>query len=335
MRRLKRRQPADRMHNEIRQTRLQWTKWLYLITVAGFFLWLAHLFILPHFFLNAGGLILAEKTTIATEFHSTVRTLSVKEFTNVRAGETVAQISSHQVTQALAELSTQAAQVRIQLAELETRQKTIAALEPMTKERAVIAADVRKQLDKLTDMKVLPLDRRISSFENYFRGQQDLTTLRAEGAAIEEQLDVLRAVVERSEDALAELQIGFSNGNINSAATGIVSRLYVSEGAVIRPGDPIMDIHSGERYVLAYLPKEAFFDVKPGKRVRVRYGVKTLPARIERIEPIAATLPLEFQKVFKPVERGQVMRIVIDGPPPPLHAAVEVLSLHWPPAWLD
>lgn len=333
--RLKRRQPADRMKNEVRQTRLQWTKWLYLIFIFGFFVWLAQLFILPYFFLQAGGLVLADKTTISTEFQSTVRKLHTGEFTNVKAGQTLALVSSLQVTQAVAELAAQVAQVRIRLAELETRRKTIAALKPMTSERAAIAADVRKQLDKLTDQRILPLDRRISSFENYFRGRQDLETLQAEGAAIEEQIGELRTTVARSEAALKQLQENFSSGQVFAPRDGIVSRLYVSEGSVLRPGEPLMDIHGGETYVLAYLPLDTFFSVEPGKRVRIRYGVSTIPAVIERIESIAATLPQEFQKVFKPVERGQVMRIRLIGPSPPLHAAVEVLSANWPPAWLD
>lgn len=335
MRRLRRRIPADRMQNEIRQARLQWTKWIYLAVVGGFVLWLVELFVMPYFFLNAGGLVLADKTTISTEFLATVRKLYSREFSEVRSGQPVASVSSHQVTQSVAELSAAVAQNRIRLADLETRRKTIAALQPMTAERAAIAADVRKQLDKLTDQRVLPLDRRISSFENYFRGRQDLETLRAEGSAIEEQIGELRKVVARSEAALTALQDGYANGEIRTPSDGIVSRLYVSEGSVIRPGEPLMDILGGERYVLAYLPLNTLYGVRPGDKVRVRYGVTTHPARIERIEPIAAALPQEFQKVFKPVERGQVMRISFDGSPPPLHAAVEISSPHWPPSWFD
>ena len=336
MRRLRQRHPSDRLVNEVRTQRVRWTKWVYLVIVAGFFLWLGNLLVGPFLYLKASGIVLADKTTLSTEFLATVTRLYVSDYSEVSRSQRVAGVASHQFAAAMSQLTAKVAELRLRVGELETRRATIAALIPIAVERAAIAEDVRQQLDILQDRKILPIDKRVPTFEAFFRSRQELQSLQAESRAIDERISELRAVVSRSEAALAELEKSFSGGGIFSPADGIVSQLYVAEGTVIRPGEPLMDIYSGEPYVLAYLPISAIFDVLPGDAVAVRHGLAAVRGYIARIEPVAAALPREFQKIFKPVERGQVMRILFaDGiVPPPLFSTVDVLSANGPWDWI-
>jgi hypothetical protein len=76
--------------------------------------------------------------------------------------------------------------------------------------------------------------------------------------------------------------------------------------------------------------------MQPGDKVVVRWGVRALTGRIQTIEPVAAALPKEFQKAFKPVEREQILRVQLDqtADMPPLFAKVRLRDAEIVPAML-
>ncbi len=76
--------------------------------------------------------------------------------------------------------------------------------------------------------------------------------------------------------------------------------------------------------------------VKIGDAVSLRYGIETLSGRIEKVFPISAPLPKEFQRTFRPQERSQVIRISIDadsGQIPATFSKVNVVAAGLIPGW--
>ena len=57
-----------------------------------------------------------------------------------------------------------------------------------------------------------------------------------------------------TQDALAELDAIYQDDQMTARKDAIVGQLHVASGAVIQPGEAIMDLYSGPRYVLAYVP---------------------------------------------------------------------------------
>ena len=83
----------------------------------------------------------------------------------------------------------------------------------------------------------------------------------------------------------------------------------MDKGAVVRAGEPLIEIYGLPHYVLAYLPTGGLYTVAAGDPVEISTGLRTMRGTIVRVEPIAAALSREFQRWFIPVERQQVIRV--------------------------
>lgn len=329
MRRLKKRRLADVPQRDMRRRGRVWTRWIYIAAVAGFALWLGDMFFGSFFYFKSDGMVLATRATIATEFPARIRSINVREGHVVEAGATVASVTSQQVAESIARLTSEFATQRARLSELRVRRQVVASIISLAADRADVARETREKLEKLHRRGLLPLNKRNGAFDSEFRSLRDLESLTAEREAIGSETVELELALAEVKSALSDLRALYDGGRLRSPAGGIVGQLHVAQGAVIQAGEPIMDLYSGPRYVLAYIPSGTLYTIAPGDRVSVRFGLRELSGTIERIEPIAAALPREFQKAFRPLERAQLARIALDpnAEPPPLFSKVRVNSL--------
>ena len=329
MRRLKKRIPVEAARRDERHRRQTWTRWVYLAVVFGVFVWLGDLFFGSLIYFRSDGMVLATRATIATEFPARIREINVREGHTVDAGAIVVAVTSQQVAESIARLTSKFATQRARLSELRVRRQVVASIISLAAERADVARETREELEKLHKRGLLPINKRSGAFDSEFRSLRDLKSLTAEREAIESETVELEMALAEVNTALSELRALYDGGQLRSPAGGIVGQLHVAPGAVIQAGEPIMDLYSGPRYVLAYIPSGTLYTIAPGDRVSVRFGLHELGGTIERIEPIAAALPREFQKAFRPLERAQLARIVLDpdAKPPPLFSKVRVNSM--------
>jgi multidrug resistance efflux pump len=109
----------------------------------------------------------------------------------------------------------------------------------------------------------------------------------------------------------------------------VISRVISNRGSVVRAGEPLVELHGNQRYILAYLQVGGFYDVTIGDEVKINIGLRSVRGVITRVEPFAAALPREFQRAFTPVERQQVIRVEFapGEVPPPLFTKVSLRSL--------
>ena len=329
MRRLKQRRQADIPHRESRRRRRVWTRWIYIAAVAGFALWLGDLFFGSFLYFKSDGMVLATRATIATEYPARIREINVREGHTVDAGAIVVAVTSQQVSESIARLTSEFATQRARLSELRVRRQVVASVIGLAGERADVARETREELEKLHRRGLLPINKRSSAFDSEFRSLSDLESLTAESETIGSEIAELENALAEVETALDALQALYDDGRLRTPSGGIVGQLHVAQGAVVQAGEPIMDLYSGPRFVLAYVPMGTLYTIAPGDRVSVRFGLHELAGTIERIEPIAAALPREFQKAFRPLERAQLARIALDpnAEPPPLFSKVRVNSM--------
>ncbi|MHA1568513.1 MAG: HlyD family secretion protein [Alphaproteobacteria bacterium] len=329
MRRLKHRRQADILQRESRRRQRVWTRWIYIAAVAGFALWLGDMFFGSLIYFKSDGMVLATRATIATEFPARIREISVREGYTVDAGATVVAVSSQQVAESIARLTAEFAAQRALLSKLSVRRQVIASVIALAADRAEVARETREKLEKLHRRGLLPITKRNSAIDSEYRSLRDLKSLTAERGAIEGELAELEKAVAEVDTALKNLRALYDDGQLRAPVGGVVGQLHVAQGAVIQAGEPIMDLYSGPRYVLAYVPMGTLYSIAPGDRVSVHFGLRELDGTIERIEPIAAALPREFQKAFRPIERAQLARIALDpsAEPPPLFSKVRVNSM--------
>ena len=206
----------------------------------------------------------------------------------------------------------------------------------MAENRESLATDTRKEFEKLLDRGYLSLDKRTAAVESEFRSRQDLEGLKAEKRVIEGELELLGRAFAEAEAALYELRRLYDTGQMRVPIDGVVSRVVADQGAVVRPGDPLVEVYGDQRFVLAYLPTGALYSVIPGDQVMIETGWRTFEGKIVRVEPFAAALPREFQRAFTPVDRQQVIRVefLSSQTPPPLFTKVRLRSLAIVPGWI-
>lgn len=327
---------ADQVQSEQRARRGRWGRWVYLAVILVFFGWLAQLFFGPVLYFRVEGMVLANVTTVATEFSATVQDLVPKEGDRVTAGQIVAEVKSQEVTERMARVASSLAELQSRYSALQIRTQVVARLLEVSKGRATATAEAIAAYDKLhEDQRLLTRDR-LSAYEADYRSQLDVESLKAEQQANSRETHFLLERMNEATEILEQLKKLYAAGELRAPITGVVGRLYVAKGAVVRLGEPIMDIYDDHRFILAYVPAGAVYEVLPGDPVMIRYGLDESHGVIERVEPVALQLPKEFQRTFKPVDRARVLRISIqDGHDlPPLFSKITVSAGDWPPNWL-
>lgn len=120
----------------------------------------------------------------------------------------------------------------------------------------------------------------------------------------------------------------YGNGRVLAAVPGTVAAIPAAQGGVVKEGEPVMEIMTGPRFILAYTNPGGFHRIERGDRVIASYGLRILEGEIDDILPISTKLPQEFQKAFRPKDRAQVIRIAIreEAQTQPLLTKVEVTS---------
>ena len=337
MRRIKPRVAIDKVPRNPRSNRAAVIRWSYLVGVVALGAWLGDLFLGGFFYLRSEGLVLGEPAVVAAEFPVTVRELRVREGERVKAGAVAAVVTSQSVAETLAKLTADLGARQNRLSELRVRTQTIDSILQLAETREKVATDARKELESLLSRGLLSIDKRTAAVESEFRSRQEFESLKAERRVVEAELLTLRTAYAEAETAARDLRGLYNDGKMQVPIDGIVSRRAAERGAVMRAGEPIIEVYGHQRYVLAYLPTGNLYTIAPGDRVEIKTGLRSVSGVVKRIEPFAAALPKEFQRNFSPVDRQQVMRVEFgDGnDAPPLFTKVQLRSAFGMPHWIS
>jgi multidrug resistance efflux pump len=333
VRRLRARALPELPPNEVRPRRQVVIRYVYFSTVFLLIAWLGHTFLGGFFYLRSEGQVLGEQTVVAVEYPATVRRVHFDVGQRVSAGEAVAVVSSQQVTESVARLSSEQADRALRLGEMRIRHETVAALLGLAQTRETVASDTRRRLETLLQSGYLPLDRRAAALESEYRSRQDLAQLNAEQGAMAMQVAGLVQAAGAADDAIAKLRQLYDGGAIRSPIDGIVGRRLAEDGTVLNPGQPLLALYKDARFIQAFLPTGGLFSVSVGDRVVASTGMQSFTGTITRIDPVAEVLPGEFQRAFAPVDRQQLLRVAFDPgqTPPPLFTKVKIRSAFtWP-----
>jgi multidrug resistance efflux pump len=182
----------------------------------------------------------------------------------------------------------------------------------------------------------LTSNQRTAAVDMEYRSYQDLEVLRAEKPVLDDELHTLTAVVTQAESAIDDLRKLYDGGRLRIPMDGIVTRVVATTGSVTRAGDPLVELHGNQRFVLGYMPTGTVYRLAVGEEVQIRAGLQTQRGTITRVEPVAAALPREFQRSFAPVETQQLIRVEFapGEVPPPLFTKVTLRSDQIIPRWI-
>jgi membrane fusion protein, multidrug efflux system len=301
-------------------------KWTYLLALIGFGVWMFDLFFGGNIYLRGEGLVLGKPAVVAAEYNVTVREVLVKEGERVAQGQVLAEISSQQLAEARARLSSEAASRATRLADLEIRKEVVNATLAAAEDREVVAAETKNQLNESYKKGLLSALNRTAAADQAYQGQKDAEALRAEKRALTEQLKLLTVATEQADLALSDLLDAFDKGRLRAPIAGTVSAVLANRGAVVRAGDSLLELVGDHRFVVAWVPVGRWYKLEVGQKVSIDAGTGALPGTISRIGAVASALPREFQKAFTPTERLQLIWIEFQNGviPPPYFTKVRI-----------
>jgi multidrug efflux pump subunit AcrA (membrane-fusion protein) len=301
-------------------------KWTYLLALIGFAVWVFDVFFGANVYLRGAGLVLGQPAVVAAEYNVTVQNLFVKEGERVAEGQVVAQISSQQVAEARARLSSEAALRAARLVEIDVRREVVNATLALAENREAVAIEGKNQLNESFKKGFLPVISRTAAAEQAYNGQKDAEALRAEKRALTDQLQMLTVATEQADLALSDLLDLFDQGKLHAPIAGTVSAVLANRGAVVRAGDPLLELVGDHRFVVAWVPVGRWYKLEVGQTVSIDAGTGALSGTISSIGTVASALPREFQKAFTPTERLQLIWIEFEKgvTPPPYFTKVMI-----------
>ncbi|MGE4218431.1 MAG: HlyD family secretion protein [Alphaproteobacteria bacterium] len=336
MRRLRNREPVERLHRDTRRGSAQWTRWVYLAALLGFLVWAFDAAFGHVVYVRIDGLVVAKATAIASEYTARVESVAVTRGKAVTAGQVVAQLSSREYEERIAALKLRIGENREEAASLRGQLETAKRLQPSAQERYEAAQKRLRAVEGLR-AKGLLTDVQFSAASNdAYAALDDLQTLSANIVSIEQRLTEIGGVIATAEELLAAMKTRYAEGDLRAPVDGLVGEVHVSQGDIVQSGGSLIELYSDPRYVIAFLPNGTLYTLLPGDPVTVEYGAERRSARIASIESVAPPLPEEFQKSFLPTQRQQLAYVSFDRPEdaPPLFATVRITASGFPPAWV-
>ena len=323
----------DTLQNEIRRRGNPWDRLIYFGIVGIFFVWIFDATFGDHVYLRSEGIVLRDRAVLATQFTAQVDSLNVIEGSEVKKGQLMAQLRSQEVEATLARLSSDIANAMARISQLRVRQRVIDASRASAAQSHQAADLNRIQTNQLANARLVSNRRVAEVMDAAFRTGQTLVQMDAEAAGIQQDMPLLEQTISEATRTRDLLSRSYNEGRIYAPTDGIVGALQARNGAVARIGEPLMEVYTGDPFVLAYVPEGAIYSTSVGDSVTLKLGLKRYRGRISRMFPVSSQLPKEFQDNVRQPPRAQVIHITFEPgqQPPTLFAKPRISGTSWVP----
>ena len=307
---------ADRFLNDVRanqKARRNLGRYFYVSALAGVFIYLSNIFFGHLLWLRAEGLVVSDYVIVASPYAVQVTKMMVQPGQQVKQGAVLAKVSSPQIMEAMATLTSKAPETTARQAELAIKLEVANAVLKTADERLKeTEAQLRKVNTSRASLGFVSDAFAANVQKDRYFAMQEKVSREAERHGAIQQLAQLDVSLEEARAALAQLRLSYNNGVIEAPSDGTVGSKTAIQGDVLRPGDNLMQLFVGKKYALVYLETGALYEVKLGDRVNVADGFKQTMGAISEIQPLTVPLPAEFQRAFRPPSRGQVAKIELE-----------------------
>jgi multidrug resistance efflux pump len=328
---LRKRFRPDRLPNQVRAEPRGFGRRVYLFAVICGAAYLCLQLIGSMLFLKADGLVMRDRTVIASLYNARVAMVHVMPGDVIKKGEPLLTLQSTEMLDRLADVIGKKGSLVTREGQILSRLQLIQAMMPTAvarRERTMYTSSV---VTKLAARQLTTQPRQAEVARDNYDAEREEQQLVAEQTALHHELVSLQTSREEMESLSNGLKAAYNDGRILAPATGIVGARTPHVGQVIKVAENALEIYRGSSYVLAYIPTNRLYQVNVGERVVVTEGSNRTHGRIERVETLTDAIPPEFQSIFQTVERQQVVRIVFDQEPHfPLQAKVRITSSYSP-----
>jgi multidrug resistance efflux pump len=263
--------------------------------------------------LTADGMVTQEKVVVASPYDARIRQVFVRPGDKVEAGQKIAVVESSQLSRQMAELSSHRARIQGDIAKLESRKQVVETLLPMSQAQIKLAETFLAEV-KAAKARGLAVEKTVQEMTAAFLlSSERQLTLIGEKKSLDVEIQGSKEALKEVQLSLTNMQLMYEAGVLRAPVPGIVGTSVGSVGEVLAPGtSKVAQIHTGEAFVLAYLPDSYMFDVEEGQPVAVKARGQIITATIQKVLPVTETLPPEFQDPRKERIRGQMVRIEME-----------------------
>jgi multidrug resistance efflux pump len=265
--------------------------------------------------LRADGLVLRERVAVAPAFEGRITQVFVRPGDHVEEGQRIAVVKSVSINRTLADLAVEKARLMSKIAELEARRQIIIDTLALAKSSADETASYLNDLNKARAAG-LAINKSVQQMTSAsLSASEHVASLLAEQRSLSAELDADRTALTQAASAYDELSATYADGVLYASASGDIGASVAPLGQALSTGSGgVADIFTGESFVLAYLPDAYLFEVSEGQTVGVRTRNEVLNGRIDRILPLAESLPSDLQAPNRMLERGRLVRIALIDP---------------------
>jgi multidrug resistance efflux pump len=328
---LKHRIRPDNLQNQVRAGGKSLGRRIYLGSVVAGFAWIALTLMGPLVFLDADGLVMKERTVVASLYNARVAAVHVKPGDRVEAGTPLMTLQSADILDRMADVGGKRATLVARESQVRSRIDTLDQLVPLAQARRERAQQGIERMNRLAARQLTTNARQTEVARDLYEAEREEAQLSAERAALLTEVGTLSSSRQALDEVIEGLRVTFNGGRVVAAGDGLVGPRVPHPGQVLQVAERAMEIYRGERHVLAYVPTNRLYGLSVGDRVVVSEGGTRRHGRIGRIDEVTDAIPPEFQLTFRSVDRQQVMRIDFpDDPPFPVQAKVKVTSTFSP-----
>lgn len=323
----------DSLRSERRTTkRGRFTRIIYLSILALLGLSLLNLVFGNMLVVSGSGLVTRDTRVVAPTFEGTVVSLNAVEGQTVDPGAVIARLTSEQMHQLIVDLKSRVAQAKAELARTQSEVREAKDILPAARANFAQARAYEERISAMSDQGLSTSIQQLRAAESAYRAQREVRQLEAGLEAGQARVDVQSDLLETEQQLLENARRRYGQGMIITETGGLVTTLLKKTGSHVTQGEPILELLEGSAHVLAYMPPGALYDLAAGDQVTLRYGLRTIPAHIAEVKPVARRLPAEFQQTFSEVDRQRLVRVAFDegGRLPPMLTKVEVTSPYAP-----
>jgi multidrug resistance efflux pump len=309
MKRIRTRSRIDTLANQQRADPVRWGRRVYLAILAGLLLLGLDYLFGDRFILGADGMVVNDHQVVAATYNARVARSLVREGQRVAVGDLLLELESPDMLKDIAEAAAHSADLATRRAQLMARVATLGALLPLSERQAEQSAGMVSRMDALADRGAVSWQSINQALASEYDSAARLAELRTEARMAAEQLPVLDQEIGLAHDMLHQLQQFYDNGRVRAVSAGTVGTRVPVPGQVVRFGDDLLQTYRDAAHVIAYLPDGYLFALHPGQHVTLTGGADVAQGTVEALLPVTEALPPEFQNMFRPRDRGRLVRI--------------------------
>lgn len=334
--RLKTRPRLDALDNQRRGAGKKLGRRIYFGLLVALGLSLVYFFVGARFVLVADGLVMRQRYLVAAEYDSRLMESYIRPGDTIRAGQMLMRLDSRDIANKLSDYNTKRSELQNQLEEIEALLAQSNKLLPLAEEQARRASDYAERVDGLFNKGFTTLLTRNQAADISLSKRRDVAALEGEKQSAEKRLKTVSLTISELQSVIDDTKKVFDEGYIYAPVAGVVGPVIPATGQVNQKGEPILEILSGQAYILAFFPTNRLYSLSAGDTVTISNGLRTARGRIENVGGLTDAVPAEFQNTLKRRERQEIVRITIETEADfPLGSTVSISSSLGPTGLLN